>query len=555
MRDGAAVLTIITASLLLAWGSLRQKSSTTDEPVHVYAGLAMWRDGNFTYDLMQPPVAKLLMALPLCFANVAYHPAPDGKVFDGFRSSQDFLFRDNDPERVLPMARLPILAVFAGLVVLCYLWARTLYGRAAGVTAALLCAFAPNMLAHARLATVDVACAAFSFAAAFALWRYKQRPGAARLVIAGVAVGLALGSKYSALMVVPAGTIGLYILAAQNERGPRPALAKRLAKPLIPLVPVLMVAGLALFVVHGCQLRPLGASEDFVRRHGLGPRLRWLNERVRLPLGCYVRGLHLATRKPQSAGSFLAGQSKPVDGWWWYYYPVVFAIKTPLAMLALLGLALWHWLGRGRRGGRHEAYLLAFAAVFFLAACARAPNRGIRYLLPMYPFLFVLVSGAAVQMARQRAFLRAGAALLLMGYVAASVRAYPHYIPFFNHLIGGPSQGWRYLCDSNIDWGQDLIGLRRYVQAHPDRRVKLCYWGLALPESYGVTGYEPVAVDDLESRPQGLVAISVNHIASLRRRPTADPWWRGNKPAATIGHSIHVYDLPAQASAPEAAVD
>jgi hypothetical protein len=132
---------------------------------------------------------------------------------------------------------------------------------------------------------------------------------------------------------------------------------------------------------------------------------------------------------------------------------------------------------------------------------------------------------------------------------------FPHYLTFFNELAGGPSNGYKVLVDSNLDWGQDLIRLRKYMTEQNIPSVKLSYHGTADPAAYGVV-YEPLpsypynqwagdtVPDILLNPPSGVYAISANNLQGLRfKNHDLYATFRERKPDAVVGHSIFIYRI------------
>src|SRR4029453_5354860 len=117
---------------------------------------------------------------------------------------REFFFASgNDLLRMTELARIPVIAIGAGLVLCVFAFAQNLWGAVPAAAAAVLTVVCPNLLAHGRLATEDLGCAAGMFAAVFTLWRCVERPGPVRALVCGVVTGLALLTKYTALLLLP----------------------------------------------------------------------------------------------------------------------------------------------------------------------------------------------------------------------------------------------------------------------------------------------------------------------------------------------------------------
>jgi hypothetical protein len=177
-------------------------------------------------------------------------------------------------------------------------------------------------------------------------------------------------------------------------------------------------------------------------------------------------------------------------------------------------------------------------------------NLGLRHVLPLYPFLFVFLGGAVARIWKSGGWAsRSGLLILGIWLVASSIRAYPNYLAFFNELAGGPSNGHRILVDSNLDWGQDLKGLKQWMISQGVDTIQLAYFGTADPAYYRIKALylpgslfvsSPPLTDVAKSPPY--VAISATYLAGLYlAHKDTYAAFRGKKPVASIGHSILVY--------------
>jgi hypothetical protein len=202
------------------------------------------------------------------------------------------------------------------------------------------------------------------------------------------------------------------------------------------------------------------------------------------------------------------------------------------------------------------AFVLVPPLVYFIAISASGWNIGHRHLLPVLPFLFVFVSALIPWVSQRPKVVKSGIAALVCWYVFCSARISPHYLAYFNELAGGPDRGGRYLIDSNLDWGQDLKGLKRYMDEHGIPRVWLAYFGQASPDYYKISYdylpsyviFEPQNVNpDAFRFPRlpplrGTVAISATLLyGAYMQTTTYYELYRQQKPVAKIGYSIFIY--------------
>jgi len=519
----AAALLLLALFIQLILGAGHQ-SATMDEQLHLLNGVSWFVSAEQQVIVGNPPLVNILQAIPLLALDDARLPT-DSPLWPGTRwqeISQLFLWQTNGDRalRLVFLARLPVMALTLLLAAGVYRWARELFGPAAGLLAALLCVFDPNILAHGRLATTDLGAACFTLWAAYLFWRYRMRPAPGRFMLAGLALGAALATKFSTALLAPAFAV-LSLWPADRRQWPGEARRG--------LVGLAAVAALALLAAYRFDPSTLLAEYDWQR-------------------------LHFAT----GHAAFLMGQHSTSG--WWTYFPVALALKTPLPLLILTAAGLVSL----RRRPRDLAFLVLPPLLLFAISLTSRVNIGYRYLLPLLPFLFLLASGVA-RLTPHASHLtfhvshftpHAAIAVLIGWSILGTLRLYPHHLAYFNELAGGPQNGWRYLVDSNLDWGQDLPGLRAYMENRDLERVYLAWFGDAPPERYGVT-YTPLPSWPLfdaepwhrvyhpQRPPPGTYAISATHLQGVY---LADhdtyAWFRGRQPTAQIGYSIFIYDVP-----------
>jgi hypothetical protein len=254
-----------------------------------------------------------------------------------------------------------------------------------------------------------------------------------------------------------------------------------------------------------------------------------------------------------SRRAFLCGQFSR-EGWW-YYFPLTMLFKTPLATLIGLSPALalclrWRQIRLG-----WPLCAAAVAPVVYLAAAMRTPlNLGLRHMLPVYPFLFILL-GVMADMGwkRHRKITAFAVCILALGLAAETYCAYPDFIPFFNVAAGGSSGGLELLSDSNLDWGQDLPALAAWQRRHPDRQVYLSYFGSADPRYYGIQYIEmtgDILAHPDQTAPSNLpkvYAVSATNLQGTYLTQTSNlQQFHDRTPVAILGGSIYIFDSNSQ---------
>jgi len=480
---------------------------------------------------------------------------------DFHRPAELFLWEIGNPvAHVMFLARLPTVWLGMILAAVGGRWAAEMAAgwgvrrgtsRAAGLVTLALLALDPNILAHTRLVTTDAGLAAGAAIAGFTLWRFMKQQSWRRVIAAGIGLGLLQNSKFTALLFLP--LFALVILLSVWSR--RRELRVVVYVQIIVIYP--LVALLTLWATNGFQTGPLHSPLPFVGTAGGAV----------VPLSGYLdQLLDIGGRLQVGTPSFLLGHYS--DTGWWYYFPVAFALKTPLPALLLLGAAFLRVANMRRNGGIGSwqgldiAALLIPALGYFAIALTTDINLGYRHLLPLLPFLYVLVGVVVVEAGRvaypSRRVWRGLAILTLAWLTATTLWIYPHFLSFFNALAGGPNNGWRALLDSNIDWGQDLARLKSWQDARARQCVWLSYFGEGRPDYYGIVydGLDsfPPRLMNSNARPfypalpaPGWYAISATTLQGVHFA-NHDQFrvFRERVPDDKVGYSIFLYRQPAR---------
>ena len=510
----------LTAALLLTMGALQfhtasLEAQTYDEAVHLTAGYSYWATADYRLNQEHPPLAKLLCAAPLLAMGLRFDTSsPHWSLPDQSEMGRLFLYSNTRPAgAILAAARSVTIALSLALGLSLALWLRPRFGEPAALAALALYTLDPNFLAHGRYVTTDVAVTLFSFLSVITWLAFLEHGRKRWLALAALTLGLAMASKFSGFYVLP---IHAALLALQ-------AVRRRISWPKALAALPLLCAGAILVCAATYGSHTLNVPA-------------WREHK-------YVTGI-LELRQHNTGGhrSYLLGKVNTHGDP--RYFPVAFAVKTPeVTLLALLAALLL--LPRILR--RHEALLwlalLLYPALYFGISVAGNINIGVRHLLPMYPFLFALIAAAISALPRRAAL--AAPALLFAGILSAQPAIYPDYLAYFNRFAGGPADGHRYLLDSNLDWGQDVIKLKRYMDAHGIEFVQVAYFGMADLNHYGIRhgglpgANEPHEIDKLDN----WVAASVTDVYDVYFDQPTFHWLQRYTPAARIGWSLYLYDL------------
>ena len=512
---------------------IRANSQTIDEAMHVAAGYSYLAKGDFRIEPQNPPLIKELLALPLFLAyRLPFNPDPQQWCdADGFSIGQDVLYESTIPaDQMLAWSRVPNLLFGVLLVALTGWWAYRLWGNRAALLAMALAALEPNLVAHSSLVTTDIGVTLFIFLTVYLFWEYVNRPTWTFLVGTGISTGMALVAKYSAVLLIP--IIALIVAASLLKGKPDVPLPKTWNPnpPRHKLLQAAAVLSLILFVA-------LLAIPPAYLFQGFKPWLFGFQQ--------------FLTLSQEGLPAFFFGEYSWHN--WWGYFPLAFLIKTPMGTLVIVTISLVFYRSGSPLGYRQAIFLVLPVTLIFLAMTQAKTNIGLRHILPVYPFLLVLASRTATLHLR-----RPSLALLLIGIPLActaisSLRIAPHQLAYFNESVGGPEQGYRYLSDSNLDWGQDLKGLKAYIEREKLPIIYLSYFGTAPPAYYGIR-YQDVASKGAlgppppekvpTDAPRKILAISAYNLQDVSKADNPSfRWLWTRRPIAKIGYSIFVYDL------------
>jgi hypothetical protein len=522
MKREPIILTVFAlAFVTISLSSYTQKSATYDEPKHLTVGYAALAFREYRLDLETPPLLRMWAALPLLgTGNVKFDTNSiywlKGNNTEFFRV---FLYQQNDADRLLYRARFMIVLLGVALGLLLFVWARKLFGCGVATVVLALYCLDPNILAHASVVTTDLGFACLFCGTLYFLWRTTCALNAVNLLAVAVFFALAQVSKFSALALGP---IAIVLLAIYGVR------KRCVAKALFVLVCMLAAAYAAIWAVYGfCHAASLG---DYF-----------------LPQA-YVEGVRsqLAAPTHWSGLFYLAG--KISERGWWYYYAVAFAVKTPVALLALFFGGLVVCAMQREKLYVDEIFLLVPLVMFFTAASLVKFNLGLRYVLPIYPLVLLVAGKLVTVVVHGRHRLVLVAVLALSGIELAWI--HPHELAFFNFLVGGAQHGSEWLVDSNLDWGQDLKLLGRWMQTHRVSHINLAYFGTADPAYYQIEytplrgSYPPPFVPLARPRLPGYVAVSATTLRGVFLSELGRTFYKPllqMKPVATIGYSIYIY--------------
>jgi hypothetical protein len=504
----------------------RSIAQTSDETPNIACGMQYLDLGRYDYGAFHPPLARLAIAVgPYLYGARAQ------KMPDRWKEGNAVLNSAPRYGKALTLARLGILPFFLLACTVVWLWGRKLMGDWGALAAVFVFTNTPPVLAHAGVATMDMAIGAGIVTALFTYTLWLEEGSLRRAVFFGVGLALAILSKFSAVLLLPVCIAAITLLYPRARQ-----------KRNWVWIPVAFV------LIWGAYRFSFGPMTEHVASDAAGqggiigriprPVLHAL-ETVPLPAPQLLDGLwQVHNHVDAGHTAYLMGRHS-FHGWW-YFFPVALAVKTPLPILLLAGLGVFA-LTREKRRERWMPAVLA--GTILLVNLPTSLNIGVRYMLPLYPLLALTAVAGVVWVWRYRR-----AAVVLLAWTAvASATAQPDYLAYFNELAGTHPE--RILVDSDLDWGQDMARLAAELQRRrvPYLHMACLYTGddtrLGLPAWDSLEPYQPVtgwiAVSQTMLKNYGWMAAQQRGRSDL-----AFAWLDPYEPVGRVGKSILLYYIP-----------
>ena len=512
------VAALIAVHLALTLWAASKNSVTFDENFHLPAGVVEVARRDFGVSPVNPPLVKAACGATALLAGARLPDPAAIATHDQWVVGESFMRRNAARyHRVFFAARMVVALLSCLLALVVWRFARRLYGPPGGMLALAFYAFSCEALAHAGLATLDVATGLAFTSALYAFWLFTRTCRWRHWLLLAAAVGFAALTRFTTVLLAPM-FLALAALGTVTHRLKRP----RQVWMGIGLLAITTLLALQAGYLGRTSWKPIGG---WTFRSALFQSLQHRAPGLRLPLpDDFVAGLDVQAREGQgNTPTFFLGRI--LTGRVWLYFPIALLAKWPLGFLGALAARLV-LAGRRRRRRWHEAFVLLPAAILLLAGVfVLQLNIGIRYLFTLVPLLCVWLGGFAGPSAKigaaawrgARRWAIAGAALASL-QAAEVLAATPWYLSFFNRAVGGPGAGFWLVNDSNVDWGQGLIALRDELRRRGIRRVNLAYHGTTDPAVYGID-YIPFTGGD-PSHESDWIAVSSYFYVGLWQRMT-----------------------------------
>ncbi len=508
-----AVGALLLVHAVLALWAVAGKSTTADEILHVTAGYSYWTNHDYRLHPENGILPQRWAAIPTAIEQPPFPALKDNPYWKTSEiqavGHQFFYETGHDHFPMLMGARAMIVLFNLGTGILIFYWSRKLFGTAGGFVSLALFTFSPTFLAHGVLATSD-ACMTFFFLASVAAWWKTLHDGRARWWwLSALTFGLAWVAKYSAPLLIP--MMVLMALARAWTAEPLIVLGRtfttrggKFGAAAGSAVGHGLVAMAVIWAFYGFRYAAFNPAlpppDGFIRpwevldmHIGFPGQVLRFAEKLRVLPEAFLYGFAYVLETTQVRSAFLNGEYSTTG--WPSFFPWTFALKSTLPELLATGLVVVlvarRWLrDRAKIAGdvMKVAPLAALFVVYWASSLQLHLNIGHRHIMPTYPVLFIAAGMLGAWLVTRRALLVGVAAVAVGGQVIEAAGSAPNYLAYFNALGGGPENGHRHLVDSSLDWGQDLPGLKTWLEANvkKDEPIFLSYFGTGEPDYYRI---------------------------------------------------------------------
>ncbi len=430
--------------------------------------------------------------------------------------------------------------IFSALVaILVFHWSRSLYGTIPAFASLLLYIFDPNIVAHSQLVTTDIYAAGMTAVVFYCLWMFAHDRSFINGLILAIALAVSQLAKYTTIVLVPLSLLALFLydLPSLKESIHVPGKIKAFVLRYLGYAALAVVA-LVLIINLGFLFNRTFTyfgkykfrSDWFQALKTRYPALRAAPVPFPYP---YLDGLdwmrHTQTSGGNSGNVYLLGNINK-QGFPGYYF-VASLLKVPTAtQIIILAVFVLYFARPDRRKNFLQDEIFLFIPILFYSIYFNFffnVQIGIRYYLIFFPLLYVFAGSLFKDWQKFQGIQKASSFALLAYLVISVLSYYPYYLTYFNEFVWNRTQAYKYLADSNIDWGQSATQLSQYLADHPNAIL------------------EPAT-------PQpGLLVVRINNLVGVTDDPAKFAWLRNNfEPEGTIANSILIYQItPSQLEA------
>ncbi|KJJ83882.1 conserved hypothetical protein, membrane [Candidatus Omnitrophus magneticus] len=499
---------LIIIFLCISIFSAKDKSLTYDEPQHIRYGAQMLKGDSSRFDDSKMPVSVLNTFPIATLSKMGIRPV----------------------EHVNLILRIPtmIIAAIGGIIL--YFWARRIYNPVSAIFTLALYVFCPNITAFSQVVTTDMAITVLFFASVYFFRMFLNRANWTILCLCALVTGIAQLTKYTAVyLFIIYFVIILFVKLGRIKTAIQSARYSNIGKWFVWFFVFIVIV---IFIINAGFLfnKTFTLYKSFDFKSEMFIRLKPLLNNIPVPVPYpYLEGLDWVRHNDVSgfwrANIYLLGDISRMG--WKYYYFIALLFKMPIGQIVLIFLALFLSLSKKIKINFKQDDIFIIVPVVFSLIYFNFffyTYTGIRFILPMFPFLF-LYSGRVFFYAlsgRPGRLMKYSIFALFVWACISSISYFPHYLSYFNELVGDRKNSYKFLADSNLDWGQNKLYLEKYLDEHD-------------AEQFMVNPSGPLA---------GKIIVSANDLVGITAPVDVYEWLNKNyEPIEHIAYSWLVFDI------------
>lgn len=558
---------ILLAMFLIAlassagFGSNPGDSGTVDEIAHIPSGYTYVKDQDFRLNPEHPPLAKAIAGASTVLAGLK-GPESDWSwdAINQWEAGWYMIYESgNNPKEVFFWARLPMMLLMILLGYFIYKFAKEKLGNGVALVVLSMYAFYPDILAHGRLVTTDIAAALGFVVAIYYFDKALEKRDTASTLIAGVAFGLAQLLKFSSFLLFFI-LLVLAVIKAMIDREKEIknfwTLFWRNFKTYFWVCLFSVAVVWAVYIPFTWHTPPAVEHQLIEMNLTSDPRTLPLrnfehsleNNPVLRGLGHYILGMMLVVARVEGGNNtFIMGHLSDKSIPW--YFPVAWLLKTPIPIIILFISSLVFLIVKWPAEKKEKwflALMLAPFLVYWVFTLKGSLNIGIRHLIPTVPFVLLMIGFFLRKnfTSGSKLWLKIVIAILLIYLPVSTLLNYPNFIAYFNELTP-KDQRYQRLVDSSLDWGQDLLRLKQFADENKIDKIKVDYFGGSVPSYYMP---QAVAWHSEYGPTTGWMAVSATFYQSSKlvgpkEHKWSYEWLDDYQPVKVIGGSILVFHI------------
>lgn len=465
-----AFLLLLTQTLLCVISALRM-APVHEEFGRVFAGLSFWKHNDLEVFRVGSPCINALGSLPAWALGLSPDPLQQSRLDRmEFTEGRRLFMKDYKIfYRAVICGRL-VVSFFTLLTTVLLVARASLHSRLAALLAGSLWVFQPQVVSHGALIGTDIACSCLILVSLLSLESCVQHGTLKSAVSLGFFAGSAILAKFTAVILIP---LVVFFIAWY---GSATGLRKQISLITSFILLCLLTIGMP-YKYSGCGILLSEFTFSSSLASSIQSDLGGLSNYITLPLpkqmvlGMDQQQLDFERGLP----SYAAGR-RGIHGWWWFYlYSML--VKMPVGTLVAVGATMLLLFSDWKRFGRRLVIpIVAIGTLVFATSAQSGFAQGHRYILPVYPLLFLVVGVVGARAVSEKSRI-IGLPKWLFGYsivlgvvfsAISCMAVSPNWLSSFNWFGGGNKSGFRCLGIDASDWGQDTFLLRDWLNARKD---------------------------------------------------------------------------------------